>query len=123
MARSVEVRINSRLRYWQKLLLLKEWKITLTVGALDSGERADCDAKPEYLEATIRIDPALVPEEEWDGFFSHELIHCWTWPLEKLAEFWAGEDENKHELVRDRAEEVATNLERVLLNVTGRKRG
>ena len=120
MARSLESVLQSRLRYWQKRLLLTDWKIGLAVGALDSGERADCDAKPEYKEATLRLDPDRVLAEEWDGFFAHELIHCHTWPLEKLAEFWAGDDEDKYELARDRAEEVATAIEKVILNLTKR---
>jgi hypothetical protein len=82
MARNV----TSRVKFWQKKLLLSDWKIAVEVGPLDDGSRADCDAKPEYREAKIRLDPDKIDAEELDGFCIHELLHCHTWRLEALAE-------------------------------------
>lgn len=110
-----------RLRAWQKRMLLGDWKITVEFAPLEHSEKADCDAKPEYREAHLRFDPTLIPDEEVDAFCVHELMHIWTWPLEKAAENWAGEDEALYESVRDTAEHVTTNLERAFLNAA-RKR-
>jgi hypothetical protein len=111
--------IKSRVKHWQKKLLLGDWKITVEVGPLDDGSRADCDAKPEYREAVIRIDPDRVTDEELDGFCVHELLHCHTWRLEQLAEEW-GRSESQYEFARNTAETVVTDLERIILNLTKR---
>lgn len=114
--------IRRRVKAWQKKLLLGDWKIAVVIGPLDdSGEKADCDAKPEYREATLRFDPDRVPANEWDGYIVHELIHAITWPLEKAAENWAGEDEAHYDTIRDTAEQVVTNLERAFLSTSGAK--
>ncbi len=113
--------IRRRVKAWQKRLLLGGWKITVEVGPLDDGGKADCDAKPEYREAVLRFDPEKVPDSEWDAYIVHELLHCWTWPLEKHAEYWAGDDEEKYDAVRDVAEAVVTNLEKLVLAVSGAK--
>jgi hypothetical protein len=113
--------IRRRVKAWQKKLLLHGWKITVETKPLEDGAKADCDAKPEYREATLRFDPAKVPADEWDGYIVHELLHCWTWPLEKAAENWAGEDEALYESVRDTAEQTVTNLERAFLSSSGAK--
>jgi hypothetical protein len=111
--------ITSRLRHWQKKLLLSDWKISVEVGALDDGSRADCDARPEYKEAKIRLDPDKIPLDELDGFLVHELLHCHTWRLEQIAEEW-GQSESRYAFVRDVAEAVVTDLERIVLNVARR---
>jgi hypothetical protein len=109
-------RVTSLVRRWQKRLLLGDWKLTIQVGALDSNERADCDARPEYKEATIRLDPEKIPPEDLEGFIVHELLHLHTWRLEQIAEEW-GQSESRYALVRDIAESVVTELERAILNV------
>jgi hypothetical protein len=115
MARSV----TARVRFWQKKLLLTDWRISVEVGALDDGSRADCDAKPEYREAVIRLDPKRVSPEELDAFCVHELLHCHTWKLEQLAENW-GRSESQYQFARETAETVVTDLERIILNLTKR---
>lgn len=112
--------IVARVRRWQKKLLLGDWKITVQSGPLDTGERADCDARPEYKEALLRFDPEKIPADELDGFVIHELLHCHTWRLEQIAEEW-GQSESRYAFVRDVAEAVVTELERAILNVA-RKR-
>lgn len=117
MARRVIHPIERRLRQWQKRMLLGEWKITVLVGALDEhDERADCDAKPQYKEALIRLDPEKIAPEEWDAFCIDELTHCLTWRLEAIAETW-GRSENQFKFVRDTAETVVDGLMRAILNV------
>jgi hypothetical protein len=121
--------IRRRVKAWQKKLLLGDWKIAVEVGPLaDSGEKADCDAKPGdkrkgwvYRNATLRFDPEKVPGDDWDGYIVHELLHCYTWPLEQAAENWAGENEALYESVRDTAEIVVTNLEKAFLSSSGAK--
>jgi hypothetical protein len=115
MARSIKARV----KFWQKKLLLSDWRIVVDVGPLDDGSRADCDAKPEYREATIRLDPEKIDAEELDGFCIHELLHCHTWRLEALAEEW-GRSESQYQFARDAAETVVTDLERIILNLTKR---
>jgi hypothetical protein len=118
VARSLAER---RLRYWQKKLLLSDWKITVLVGALDEhDERADCDAKPHYKEGIIRLDPEKIPPLELDAFCVHELLHLVTWRLEALAEAW-GRSESQYIVARETAETVVTDLERIILNLTRRK--
>lgn len=113
--------VRRRFRAWQKKLLLGDWKVELKFGPLEHSEKADCDAKPEYREAVVRMDLTKIPDNEIDAYIIHELTHIWTWPIEKQAEHWAGDDESKYETVRDIAEGVVTNLERVILNVSGAK--
>jgi hypothetical protein len=110
-----------RLRFWQKKMLLSGWKIAVEFGPLDHAERAECEAKPEYREALIKIDLPKVSDEEIDAYCVHELLHCWTWPLEKLAENWAfaKEDDQLYESIRDTAENVVTDIERAILNIAG----
>lgn len=118
MPRSIAYRLQSRVKYWQKRLLLADWNITVLVGALDDHEeRADCDAKPQYKEAVIRLDPKKIPPDELDGFCIHELLHCVTWRLEALAEEW-GRSESQYVVARETAETVVTELERIILGLT-----
>jgi hypothetical protein len=120
MARRVTHPIERRLRQWQKKLLLQDWKITVLVGALDEhDEKADCDAKPQYREALIRLDPEKIPAPEWDAFCVHELLHVITWRLEALAEEW-GRSESQYVVARDAAETVVTDLERIILKLVGK---
>jgi len=79
--------LRRRVKAWQKKLLLGDWKISTLVGPLDDGGTADCDAKPPYREAVLRFDPVKIPDNEIDDFIIHELLHCWTWPLEQHALF------------------------------------
>jgi len=111
--------VTSLVRRWQKRLLLGDWKISVELGALDDGAKADCDAKPEYKEATLRFDLDKVPPEELEAYVVHELIHCHTWRLEGIAEEW-GLSESRYQFVRDTAESVVTELERCILNVAKR---
>ena len=111
--------VASRVRHWQKRLLLADWKITVQVGPLDDGSRADCDAKPEYKEALIRLDPEKIGDDEMDGFIIHELLHAHTWRLETLAEAW-GRSESQYQFARDTAETVVTDLERIIRGLAKR---
>jgi hypothetical protein len=113
--------VTSRVRYWQKKLLLSDWKITVVVGVPDDGSRANCDASPEYKEATLTFDPKRTPTDagELDAWIVHELTHLVTWRLEKIAETW-GRSESQYEFVRDTAETVVTEIERIILNLTKR---
>ena len=79
--------------------------------------RASCDAAPEYLEATIKIDPAECNAEDIESTVCHELLHCLTKPLENVADTLAGDDEAKQEFAREAAERVVTLLERVIMGM------
>lgn len=111
--------IERRVRYWQKKLRLSEWQIKVEIGPVECG--ADAEAAPHYQNAVLRFDPTQVPEKEIDAWAVHELVHCVMWRLERQAEAWAGDDEAKYEVVRDIAETIATDLERIILNVAGIK--
>jgi hypothetical protein len=120
--RSLESVIRSRVKFWQKRLLLSDWKITVVVGVADDGSTANCDASPEYRQAKLTFDPERMPTDlaEIDSFCLHELLHCYTWRLEAMAENW-GRSESQYVLVRDVAETTVTDLERAILNITRRK--
>jgi hypothetical protein len=117
--------ITRRLRKWQRELLLHDWKIGVVFGPVpcDEGEepgRAECFARPEYKEATIYWDPKRVTiesDEDLDDWCKHELTHCHTWKLEQMAEFWAGDDAQKYETVRNVAEDLVTTLEKVFKHI------
>ena len=113
--------IKARVRFWQKKLLLSDWKVSVVVGVPDDGSRANCDASPEYKEATLTFDPDRTPKDarELDAWIIHELSHLVTWRLEKIAETW-GRSESQYEFVRDTAETVVTDIERIVLNLTKR---
>ena len=109
-----------RFRFWQKKMLLADWKITLVLGPLEDDEecKADCEAKPEYREAVVRLNLAVIPDDEIDSYCIHELAHVVGWALEQQAENSAGEDEQKYDTVRFIAETVATKWEEIILNVS-----
>lgn len=118
--------VDAALRKWQRKLLLDGWDIKLQYGPnTEDEDRAGLYALPEYREATVFWDPQRVEvytvrkAEEW---CCHELVHGILWPLEKLAEHWAGEDASKFEVARDTAEGVATNIEKAMLHIDRRGR-
>lgn len=117
MARSLDATIRARVRYWQRKLLLSDWKITVVVGVADDGSAANCDAQPEYKTAIVTFDPKKVPADQIDSFALHELLHCLTWRLEGLAEEW-GLSESRYAMCREVAESTVTDLERAILNIT-----
>jgi hypothetical protein len=61
--RSLESVIRSRVKFWQKRLLLSDWKITVVVGVADDGSTANCDASPEYRQAKLTFDPERMPTD------------------------------------------------------------
>lgn len=105
----------ARVRYWQKLLLLSDWTITVVVGATDDGSAANCEAQPEYRQATLTFDPTRIPKDQIDSFALHELLHCITWRLEVVAEEW-GQSESRYQFCREVAESTVTALEYAILN-------
>lgn len=72
-------------RTWQPRLLLDTWALTVQVTRrMDAA--ADCEARPEYLEALLRFNPALIRPEDLEAVVVHELLHCHTWALWEVAE-------------------------------------
>ena len=113
-------KFERRVRFWQKRMLLSDWKITVEFGPIDC--KADCDAKPEYREALLRFDPDRIPDDEVDAYCAHELAHAVNWTLEGLAEnSIRSNDEKGYDVVRTIAETVATKWEEIVLNLQGRR--
>jgi hypothetical protein len=116
-----KLKITRRLRRWQRDMLLGGWKIKIIFDPPpdEDGDdsRAGCVANPEYKEATIYWDSARVEvdtDAELDDWCIHELLHCSTWRLEKLAERSAGTDEDKYADVRDVAEATVTDIQDII---------
>lgn len=83
---------------WRPLLNLQEWNFEIIFpGSPDPEDAmADCSAKPEYLEATIRFYPCFfnVPKDVREHTVVHELCHCIVAELQH-----AGEDLMEGQLV------------------------
>lgn len=70
----------------QAPLELDRWNIMVTAGP-DGGNAASCSAMPEYMKATIRVDPdQLETGDELDEDAAHEMAHCHTWPISHVAD-------------------------------------
>ena len=82
---------------------------------------ADCDASPEYKNATIRMNSKeLSSLSNYDiiATAAHELMHCVVWPLGSWADTLSKKDVHKQELSRHFEETVVTSLERIILPLT-----
>lgn len=113
-------RFERRLRYWQKKMLLADWKITVTFGQVDC--KADCEATPEYREATIRFNADKILDNEVDAYCVHELAHAVNWQIETIAENSVDDNDTRgHETVRFIAETTATKWEEIILHIAGKK--
>lgn len=103
-------------------MLLADWDITLKLAPIEPGDdgedppKADCDAKPEYKEAVVRMDLRRIPDDQIDAYCVHELTHVVNWPVEQLAE-QSARDANGYETARFICETVATTWQDILLNV------
>jgi len=101
---------------WKPRLLLDSWDIGVKLTTtLDARVQADCSCAPEYLDAVVRINPALVTPEELEAVIVHEMLHCLTWPLAELAEDAAGTDPATGKRVAAAHELLTSTLQRVVM--------
>ena len=114
-------KVRALVRHWQAKLHLTDWRLRVKVGEFeDEGKFARLSAanfsRPEYLEADIYVDPVRVvtAEEDLNRLICHELLHCHTAELIRIADMWAGTDEGRKEYVRTAHEQLVSRLERVL---------
>lgn len=102
------------LKKWQPLLGLQGWKITLNCRQI--AHKGDCEARPEYKEAIIRLDTRKIPAEELEAYVVHELLHCHIWRLADVAEHLA-KTPTEARAVEDAEESLTTEIERLILGL------
>lgn len=108
--------VEARVRHWQERLRLVDWDIRVVVNSRIA-HAADCEAAPEYRQATLRFNPKRIPVADLDAYVVHELLHCHVWPLAAAAENLAKGDAVALEFVREREEGLTTELERLVLGL------
>lgn len=103
-------------RQWRTRLQLHDWKISVVVDRIppEDDAKAFCQAKPEYREALVQVDPHEVTLEDLEATVVHELLHCHAEALAGLALVMAGDDPVKREAVRRAEEELVMRLERLV---------
>ncbi|MFQ5888058.1 MAG: hypothetical protein ACE5HY_05125 [Candidatus Hydrothermarchaeales archaeon] len=97
------------LKKYQKLTGIDDWDIRLK---FYTENVADCEARPEYLDAVLYLDLDKIPPEELDSWIRHEVLHCLVWSLAHLAETLT-KTKTEKELVRIEEEKLVTLLERM----------
>ena len=111
--------VRARVRYWQKVLGLKGWKIAVTFDKdTTDGSEAYCIASPEYRSARLNFDLAHLTDENVDAYVIHEALHPLVWPLANIAQTLAGDDKGKQEWVRTVEESLVTDLEQIILRLS-----
>lgn len=96
-------------------LRLEHWDITLAFPRrLEDGAAAECDAQPEYKQATVRFNCRKIDWDDLPRFVVHELMHCHVEALAGIAQLAAGKDRAKAEWVRRTEEELVTVLDQIL---------
>lgn len=101
---------------WKPRLLLDAWDIRVKLTTkLPQGWQADCACYPEYMDASLRINPALVTPEELEGVLVHELMHCHTWPLWEHAEDGARGDPHAEKSATIAHERLTSTLQRIVM--------
>lgn len=101
-------------RHWQPRLMLDAWDIRLIVTA-SIPDLADCEARPEYLEAVIRVNPVRTPADQLEAVVVHELCHCHTWELWEAAEDGARGSADLLRAVERAHERLTSTLQRVVM--------
>ncbi len=112
-----ERRVLALVRFYQRWMGLGNWDLKVRFSDKGCGEKeeagAACTASDEYLQATLYFDLDRIPAGEEPDFIRHELAHCLTWELLRVAEHLAGEDKNAQEMVRAASERCTTLVERM----------
>lgn len=114
MANSVATRqrrVLALVQRYQRLLGLERWQIHVMFEADEDG--AACSADDEYLRADICFDLTKIDEANEAGTVRHELLHCLTWEMLRVAEHLAKRDRVALEMVRAASERTVTLLERM----------
>jgi hypothetical protein len=91
---------------------LTGWDIDVYIQSPNDDSTAKTMADWEYERGTIVFTPEEIPEAEIRRFARHEVGHLMLWPLMHAAEFCAGDDKAKQEMVRLALELVATKYEK-----------
>jgi hypothetical protein len=93
--RLTQALLESRCRYWQKVLGLSDWTIRAELvrpeqfANEDEGQIGECSALTQNRTAVVRvIDPRHYPTDslwpqDWEVILVHELIHCHFEPFYK----------------------------------------
>lgn len=104
-------RIEQLVRHYQALTGLERWDITVEF-APDKDEAA-CSADDEYMRATLTFDLGRIEPAYDEDYVRHEILHCHTWELLRVAEQLAKHDKVALEMVRAASERCTTLLERM----------
>lgn len=116
-----QAQVLRRVRHWKTRLGLHEYKIGVSFGPDPNPEDnadAECDAMPEYMQASLRFNLDTIPTEDMDAFVIHELLHIPTWRLVNFARVMCADDAAKLETLREHEELLGTYMERLVISLT-----
>lgn len=90
--------IRESVKRWQRWLDLENYQITVRIGKIAGGHRGVCECDPDYREATLRFDPAMMHKhgDELEEIVGHECFHIVWWrthaEVQRLAKSRPAED-------------------------------
>lgn len=106
-----ERKVLRLVRQYQRLMGLHQWDITVQFAADKSV--ASCNADDEYMQAVLTFDLERLAPSDDAATVRHELLHCMTWELIRVAEHLARSDRMAKEMIRAASERCTTLLERM----------
>jgi hypothetical protein len=95
---------------------LSEWKIVVKFSN-HMKHAADCEAFPEYKQATIRANLKTFKKlTHYEVIMTavHEMTHCIVWPIVAWAEELCEGDSQRLEITRKLEEGLVTDFEKIL---------
>ena len=103
--------ILALVKRYQRLMGLADWHIDVVFCAEKEG--AACSADDEYLQAIVHFDTTVLKPADDAEVVRHELAHCLTWELLRVAEHLAKGNEIALEMIRAASERCTTLVERM----------
>lgn len=123
MKRPTGTEIRSAVAYWQNILGLEDWQVTVKVGRLPEGDYGSAAVDEPYRKMLLRFWPKGMQEarEGPDELAIHELCHRFTDALTARALRLARTDRDTRE-IEDLEEALTTDIERLVLRLHKRPR-
>src|ERR1041384_5451652 len=112
---ATERQLQQLVRKHAKTLHLWNWSFGRGAGQPSMTNAADCEANPEYFSAELRFRTDRIKADEAEAFVIHELLHCYTEGLARVATTLAGKDERLLEWIRNEEERLTTALEHIIV--------
>lgn len=114
----MEDKFKERVKYFQELFGLQNWKITIKV---DATLKHNCEtlSDPRYYEAIIKITDHIKDESEWDLIIVHEMIHI----VMSLLDFYTDNmsKEGMNELLSVARENSVSQLANIMIRLINKK--